>query len=200
MITAKLVCDEALNADLLTRSIAPVCKVEPLAGIPRSPVGADLLIVWQRTLDVDEAVIWASAHGESTPLLLIIDAMSPDLFIALNDGIPEAISILLESSLTGGARLLEIVPRIAGGVAVIDPEIASYNEATLGKLTPRQREIAVLVALGRSNHAIAQQLGLTDKTIENQLGRIYQTLGVQTADARVHPRVTLLRQLLHVPG
>ena len=48
----------------------------------------------------------------------------------------------------------------------------------LRALTPRERQIAGCAADGLSNRQIAQQLRLSERTVENHLGRIYGKLGV----------------------
>ena len=58
----------------------------------------------------------------------------------------------------------------------------------LGPLTPREREIADLVADGRTNREVASQLVLSAKTIEAHLRNIYAKLGVRS-------RVELAREL-----
>jgi DNA-binding CsgD family transcriptional regulator len=50
------------------------------------------------------------------------------------------------------------------------------------ELTPREREIAVLAAQRRSSRAIAEQLGITTRTVDNLLGRVYVKLGVRGRD------------------
>ena len=40
-------------------------------------------------------------------------------------------------------------------------------------LSPRQREIARLVAKGASNKEIAHHLGISDKTVKNTLTRVF---------------------------
>ncbi|MEV4423256.1 helix-turn-helix transcriptional regulator [Patulibacter sp. NPDC049589] len=45
-------------------------------------------------------------------------------------------------------------------------------------LTPGERRIAGLAAAGRTNREIAQELYVTPKTVENQLGRVYRKLGI----------------------
>lgn len=47
-------------------------------------------------------------------------------------------------------------------------------------LTTRQRDILCLLQQGRDNQAIAQQLGLSVKTVENHLTRLYRQLNVQS--------------------
>ena len=52
--------------------------------------------------------------------------------------------------------------------------------ATLSDLTPREMEILQLVLAGRTNKAIAAQIGLSEKTVEFHLNHIYTKIGVRT--------------------
>jgi DNA-binding NarL/FixJ family response regulator len=47
-------------------------------------------------------------------------------------------------------------------------------------LTSNERSIVSLVLRGKTNLAIARQRGTSPRTIANQLGRIYQKLGVHS--------------------
>ena len=53
-------------------------------------------------------------------------------------------------------------------------------EASREHLTPRELQIAVAVAGGRSNREVAAELFLTPKTVEFHLTRIYRKLGVRS--------------------
>lgn len=58
-------------------------------------------------------------------------------------------------------------------------------EITLGEewarvLSPRERQIAVLVARGLSNKEVARELGLTDGTVKINLHTIFQKLGAKS--------------------
>ena len=65
-------------------------------------------------------------------------------------------------------------------------------------LTPRQREVLGLIAQGLSNSAIAQQLTLSEKSVENQINLVYQNLGIQrTGSGSNHPRVLAVLRYLH---
>ena len=55
----------------------------------------------------------------------------------------------------------------------------AQDEAT-GPLTAREREIAELVAAGRTNREVAEQLVLSTRTIEAHLRNIYAKLGVRS--------------------
>ncbi|HKY53156.1 MAG TPA: response regulator transcription factor, partial [Anaerolineales bacterium] len=48
---------------------------------------------------------------------------------------------------------------------------------TFGGLTPREREVARLVAEGKSNREIAEALVLSERTVENHVGNILMKLG-----------------------
>jgi DNA-binding CsgD family transcriptional regulator len=56
-------------------------------------------------------------------------------------------------------------------------------------LTPREREVALLVARGLSNKLVARELGLSTGTVKQHLHRIFQKLGVRSRSAlRPHSR------------
>lgn len=45
-------------------------------------------------------------------------------------------------------------------------------------LTSREMQVASLAAAGHSGGKIAAQLGLSPRTVNNYLGRVYQKLGI----------------------
>ena len=61
----------------------------------------------------------------------------------------------------------------------VDPRRGRARQG-LAELTDREREIADLVAEGRSNKAVAATLFLSEKTIEHHLSRVYAKLGVRS--------------------
>ena len=74
-------------------------------------------------------------------------------------------------------RRLTWVRRKLDAVAVPTPAGAAAP-TVFAKLTSRQRDIATLVAQGRSNQEIADQLFLSVHTVRNQLVAIFDVLGV----------------------
>ncbi|MER5709644.1 AAA family ATPase [Streptomyces sp. NPDC002122] len=50
----------------------------------------------------------------------------------------------------------------------------------LSVLTPREREISVLVAEGLTNQAVADRLCLSPRTVESHVARVYRKTGVET--------------------
>jgi DNA-binding NarL/FixJ family response regulator len=66
----------------------------------------------------------------------------------------------------------------------------------LGELTPREREVLGLMAEGRSNHAIAEALIVTERAVEKHVTSIFGKLGLQPAPEdhrRVLAVLTFLR-------
>lgn len=53
-------------------------------------------------------------------------------------------------------------------------------ELGLGSLTAREREVLNLLARGRSNRDIAEELFITSKTVKNHLSRVYEKLEVHS--------------------
>ncbi|MFF3850483.1 LuxR C-terminal-related transcriptional regulator [Streptomyces sp. NPDC002328] len=54
----------------------------------------------------------------------------------------------------------------------------STQERDVAPLTPREREVAALAAIGLSNRVIADRLVVSVRTVENHLHRIYHKLGI----------------------
>jgi DNA-binding NarL/FixJ family response regulator len=101
---------------------------------------------------------------------------------------------LLEAGATGYLpktvglnELLDAIRATSRGESVLPPSVASVVVRHLaGKrsavpdddLTPRETEVLCLLAEGLSNHQIARRLGLSVRTVESHLTRIYSKLGV----------------------
>ena len=52
------------------------------------------------------------------------------------------------------------------------------RERNVDRLSPRQLEVATLVASGCRNWQVADQLGISEKTVVNHLSAIYEAIGV----------------------
>jgi DNA-binding NarL/FixJ family response regulator len=91
--------------------------------------------------------------------------------------------------LTDPDAVVDALRAIAAGNIVLGPTIAStmlaaYQQRPIAlpppfdQLTIREREILVRLSKGDSNAQIARQLGVSEKTIRNQLTAIFAKLGV----------------------
>jgi DNA-binding NarL/FixJ family response regulator len=73
------------------------------------------------------------------------------------------------------------------GEALIDPVVAARvvealaaegHEEPLDRLTPREREVLILIGRGFPNKLIARELGLSEKTVKAHVGRVLAKLEV----------------------
>jgi DNA-binding NarL/FixJ family response regulator len=95
---------------------------------------------------------------------------------------------LLKSRVTDVDEFIETIARIADGGSVVDPALvqelvsARRTNDPLDALTPREREVLALMAEGRSNAGIAQQLWVTEGTVEKHVHHILGNLRIQQTD------------------
>ena len=99
-------------------------------------------------------------------------------------------------------QLLDAVRRVGEGGSALDPEVVSRllgrrrREDPLSELSPREREVLGLMAEGRSNHAIAEQLVVTERAVEKHVTSIFNKLNLPPAQEdhrRVLAVLTYLR-------
>jgi DNA-binding NarL/FixJ family response regulator len=98
------------------------------------------------------------------------------------------IGYLLKDRVLDGAQFVDAVRRVAGGGTAMDPEVIaklldrSSADSAVATLSPREREVLGLMAEGRSNAAIAQQLVITERAVAKHTASIFLRLGLQPSD------------------
>ena len=106
----------------------------------------------------------------------------------------EGVGYLLKDRVADLDRFTDSVRRVGQGGSALDPEVVAAllgrrrKEDPLADLTPREREVLGLMAEGRSNHAIAEQLVVTERAVEKHVTSIFGKLRLQPA-AEDHRRV-----------
>ena len=76
-------------------------------------------------------------------------------------------------------NVLDLMSRLVEKSLVVADERPPAEERT-ERLTPREREVALLVAQGLTNRQIAQELSLSTNTANNHVARILRKLGLRS--------------------
>jgi len=66
--------------------------------------------------------------------------------------------------------------QVAGFLLDIDEDVE--DDSGIAKLTPREREVVVLIARGFTYRETAAELGMSVKTLENHIHHIFEKLGI----------------------
>ena len=98
------------------------------------------------------------------------------------------IGYLLKDRVLDGTQFVDAIRRVAAGGTAMDPEViarllaGNAADGALAALSPREREVLALMAEGRSNAAIAQQLVITERAIAKHTASIFIRLDLQPSD------------------
>ena len=128
----------------------------------------------------DMGMILLSAHKEREYVSMIA---SDDL---------SGWSYVLKQSVTDAGALVRAIEGAACRLVVMDQGVVNSMKPRKGSdtagLTPRQQEVLSMMAKGYNNSAIAENLVLGTKSVENYINAIYQELHLGH-NGSLHPRV-----------
>ncbi len=124
-------------------------------------------------------------QGQTRARVIVLTSFGDDdkLFAALRAG---AAGYLLKD--VEPAELVRAIRAAHGGNAPLSPAIATRvveeiaqgggAPAEVDDLTPRERDVLILIARGRSNKVIALELGVAEKTVKTHVSHIFGKLGL----------------------
>jgi DNA-binding NarL/FixJ family response regulator len=96
----------------------------------------------------------------------------------------EGVGYLLKDRISNVPDFVAAVRRVAEGGSALDPIIVSTlltrqrSDDPVTRLTPREREVLVLMAEGSSNQGIADSLVITLRSVEKYVSSIFGKLGL----------------------
>jgi DNA-binding NarL/FixJ family response regulator len=151
----------------------------------------------------DEGLRAAAAIRAELPSIgiLVLSQYVADAYLStLLETTTGGIGYLLKDRVGHVAEFLESLDRVANGGTVVDPEVVRQllarrrNDGPLAALTPRELEVLALMAEGRVNASIADQLVVSEAAVRKHVGNIFAKLQLDEGlDRRVSAVLTYLR-------
>nr|WP_295078614.1 response regulator [uncultured Roseateles sp.] len=112
-------------------------------------------------------VLFLTGHGD---IPMVVDALKKGAFDFLEKPYSDnALADRLEQALAVAAAMQA------------DGAQAAERQARLASLTEREREVMLLVAAGKLNKVVADELGVSVRTVEVHRARVFSKLGVRSA-------------------
>ena len=113
----------------------------------------------------------------------------------------EGVGYLLKENISDLSMFTEAVRRVASGGSAFDPNVVARlvsrkrKAGPLDNLTPRERDVLALVAEGRSNAGVAQELVVSVGAVERHVTSIFDKLGLHQSPEQ-HRRVLAVLKYL----
>lgn len=113
------------------------------------------------------------------------------------------VGYLLKDRIVDVPALVDSMRRVTAGECVVEPSLVEellherQLDDPLQELTAREREILALLAQGRTDRGIREELYLSQKTVESHVRSIFRKLDLPSSpndNRRVHAVLTFLRE------
>jgi DNA-binding NarL/FixJ family response regulator len=133
------------------------------------------------------AALEIRAGHPSVGVLVLSQYLELGLAMELLSKSADGAGYLLKDRISDVKEFVAAVRRVADGGSAIDPIIVSTllskrrSDDPLVSLTPREREVLVLMAEGRSNQGIAEKLVITVRAVEKYVSSIFDKLGLPSS-------------------
>ena len=150
------------------------------------------------------AAVELRAVRPGTPVLVLSQYVEESFATELLGGSTVGVGYLLKERVADVSQFISACRRVAAGGTALDPEVVaqlltrSRRREPLAQLTPREREVLSLMAEGRSNTGIAQQLVISDGAVEKHITSILTKLDLPVSDTE-HRRVLAVLTYLRNP-
>src|SRR5215467_6980101 len=173
-------------------------------GVMRLPAEAVIIDIKMPPTYTDEGIAAAHALRSEHPrlgVLVLSQYLESHYAMRLISDTPEHVGYLLKERVSDVAVVVDALRRVVEGECVIDPTIVATlmrrprNPGPLDGLTVRDRQVLALIAEGRSNVAIANELFVSRKTLEAHVRQILQKLDLHDSPNN-HRRVLAVLKYL----
>ena len=151
-----------------------------------------------------EVALEARRNTPGTSILVLSQHIETLYAIELLEEGAAGVGYLLKDRVTEIDTFLDALRRVAAGGSAIDPQVVSRlvqrprEPGALDRLTDREQQVLALMAEGRSNAAIAEELVVNQRTAETHVSSILTKLDLPP-DATVDRRVSAVVMWLQEP-
>jgi DNA-binding NarL/FixJ family response regulator len=134
------------------------------------------------------------AEHPDTKVLVLSQYIEERYAVDLIGDCAEGVGYLLKDRVGDLDAFADAVRQVGEGGSVLDPEVVGQmlgrrrRVDPLDELSPREREVLELMAQGRSNSGIAEQLVITESAVEKHVTSIFDTLGIDRS-GEAHRRI-----------
>lgn len=109
------------------------------------------------------------------------------------------VGYLLKERIADVSEFVDAVERVANGGTALDPEVVAQlfarRRSPIDDLTSRESEVLALMAQGFTNRAVADQLVVSDGTVEKHTSSIFSKLGLEQSTTDHRRVLAVLRWL-----
>jgi DNA-binding NarL/FixJ family response regulator len=186
------------DSALLREGVAKLLEADGLEVVGRAVDGDDLLLkarsyrpdvaivdIRMPPSQTDEGARAAEKINSELPdiaILILSQVIDVDFALAFLTERPNGFGYLLKDRVLDIDDFLDAVRRVSRGGSAVDPAVVSHllgrqrPDDPLAGLTDRERAILALMAEGRSNQAISEQLYLSARAVERHVTSIFAKL------------------------
>lgn len=173
-----------------------------IAGVQRPDVViTDIQMPPDNTDDGLRAALEIRATVPSVGVLVLSQFLEDRYAMDLVADSAEGVGYLLKENVGDLRMFTEAVRRVASGGSALDPDVVARlvgrkrKAGPLYNLTPRELDVLALVAEGRSNAGVAQELVITVAAVERHVTSIFDKLGLHQSPEQ-HRRVLAVLKYL----